>query len=68
MLGAAARCVQQDQLRGGLRHPAAGGGRRGELGGGLVQLHPRQDAHRVQPRHARQEPHQPRQHPRPGEP
>ena len=49
-----------------MRHQEAGGAGRGELGGGLVQLHPGQDAHREQQSDEDQEPDQPGQHPGPG--
>ena len=50
---------------GGVRHQEAGGAGRGELGGGLVQLHPGQDAHRVEQGNEGEELDQPDQHPGP---
>ena len=47
-------------------YQAAGWGSCGVLGGRLVQLHPGQDAHRVQQSDEGEEPDQPGQHPWPG--
>ena len=49
-----------------MRHQEAGGAGRGQLCGGLVQLHSGQDADREQQSDEDQEPDQPGKHPRPG--
>ena len=50
-------------LSGWVQHQEGGGGGGGELGAGLVQLHPGQDAHRVEQGDEGEEPDQPDQHP-----
>ena len=52
-------------LTGWVQHQEGGGGGGGELGAGLVQLHPGQDAHRVEQGDEGEELDQPDQHPGP---
>ena len=53
-------------ISGGVQHQEGGGGGGRQLCPGLVQLHPRQDADRVEPSNEDQEPDEPGEHPGPG--